>query len=131
MSDLEKLMFERLVKNGKTEEEAKIEIEKRMATISALSSIFINMPLLHESALKCLNCGRTVMVGKCCDNRVYCKPEDRYKSYEVKKTEEEKIFSVEMDGTTYFIQEESEGVYDLSLFHSLDQAKKDIERKQK
>lgn len=128
MSDLEKMMFERLLKEGKTEEEAKIEVEKRMSKISSLSAIFLNMPLLHESALKCLNCGRIVMVGKCCDNRVYCKPEERYEGYDVKPTEDENIFSVEMDGTTYFIQKEHEGVYDLTLFHTLSQAKKDLER---
>ena len=82
-----------------------------------------DMPLLHEGALKCLSCQRIVLVGKCCDNRVYCKDEDRYAGYEVSKTNREGIFSVKMGEEQYFVKEESPGVLSLSLYRKVDDVK--------
>lgn len=131
MGDIKKTIVELLMNKGITQEEAEVESEKRIKKIESLytnKNILANIPLLHESAFTCLNCGRNVLIGKCCENTTYCKDEDRYIDYKVSPTEYENIFSVDMNGEIYFIQKERDNVYGLTLFHTAEQAKKDFER---
>lgn len=125
-------IYRLLIAEGKTEEEAlKIE-QERLAKMKSITSMFADFakhaPLLHEDALQCLSCGRLVLIGKCCASPTYCKDEDRFKGYNVEKTDIENIFSVKMGNTIYFIIEEKPSVYGLSLYRSIDSAEKSLKK---
>lgn len=138
MKETEQRMFDAiknlLISEGKSEKEADIEATKRLEKIADFSKAmvknFASMPLFNDDAVECLSCGRVVMCGpKCCSNPTYRSDEKRYERYDaVKPTDVEGVFAVELHDRDYFIIEEKPGVYSNTMWHTKEQAVKDLEK---
>ena len=138
MKESEQRLFEAIKKlllsEGKTEQEADIEATERLNKMAdfgkAMVKSFAAMPLFNDDAVECLSCGRVVMCGpKCCSNPTYRSDDKRYERYKaVKPTDVDGIFAVELHDRDYFIIEENPGVYSNTMWHTKEQAIKDLEK---
>lgn len=87
---------------------------------SFLKNFILNSPGFNEDSCQCLSCGRIVLCGgPCCDNPVYCEPEDHYRNYNVTKTDEDHIFMVEnQSGDQYFVIEDQSGILSNTMWRT-------------
>lgn len=138
MKESEQRLFEAikklLISEGKTKQEADIEATERLNKVAnfgkAMVKSFAARPLFNDDAVECLSCGRVVMCGpKCCSNPTYRSDDKRYERYNaVKPTDVDGIFAVELHDRDYFIIEEKPGVYSNTMWHTKEQAIKDLEK---
>lgn len=119
-----------ILSEGHSEEYAEDEAIKRADKIydfiAKLGKASPYMPLFNEESCRCLNCGRLLLVGKCCSSPKYIEDTERYAGKEVKSTETDRIFSVFIYNKDYFVIEEKPGVYSNTLYHTEQQAAKYI-----